>query len=103
MFYREKLNVEECRHVSDRSPVFVRSFTLRPDPIGARDTDELKIAGRYIAMAACNTLNETRFIIDLDETALASLWLAACYARVCNVYMCMCVADNSIAGLRFVP
>lgn len=94
--------MEECSHASDRSPLFVRSFTLRPDPIAPRDTDELKIAARYIGMAASNTLNETRFIIDLDETASLSLWPPVWRYTCIRVRTCAC-ADNGIAGLRFVP
>ena len=95
--------MEECSHASDRSPLFVRSFTLRPDPIAPRDTDELKIAARYIGMAASNTLNETRFIIDLDETASLSLWPPVWWCTTCVRVRTCSRADNGIAGLRFVP
>lgn len=71
-------------------PVFVRSFTLRLGcPIASRDTDELKIAARYIGTATRNTLNETRFIIDLDGTAVASQ-LAALVCACTRVCLCVC-------------
>lgn len=86
------------RHASDRSRVFVRSFTLRPDTMVARDTDELKIAAKiYVRMAASNTLNETRFIIDLDETTARISRFPVYTWTSTRVRRCVCVCVQIMA------
>lgn len=110
MAFTAKWNVEECRpRVRSISSFCSQLHAASRGPIGSRDTDELKIAARYIGTATRNTLNETRFIIDLDETAapplasqLAARRSASVRVRVRRVRACT-RADNGIAGLRFVP